>query len=85
MSNPKTCKLINKQGWMAQTIAMEPEKVAKIAMSALFQGKKVIVPGSLNKILLFLFGLLPTTLYIRIFGGIYRKVSNKNLQLSMSN
>ncbi len=61
-------------GFSAATI-LEPELVARIAINGLFKGKKEIVPGFLNRVLLLLNLLLPT--------GIKSFLTRKNLKTNL--
>jgi short-subunit dehydrogenase len=45
---------------ISKATIMEPEKVAAIAISGMLKGKKEIIPGALNKLLVLLNSLLPT-------------------------
>lgn len=45
---------------ISKATILEPEEVAKAAIKGLLKGKKEIVPGALNKILLLLNSLLPS-------------------------
>jgi short-subunit dehydrogenase len=47
---------------IAKATILEPEEVAKVAIKGLLKGKKEIVPGTLNKILLILNSILPSFL-----------------------
>ncbi len=44
---------------IAKATILEPEEVAKVAIKGLLKGKKEIVPGTINKLLLLLNGFLP--------------------------
>lgn len=60
------------KGAIAQRMVMTPRKVARIAIENLFKGKAVIVPGSINKFLLFFEKLVPRNNKIKILGKIYK-------------
>jgi hypothetical protein len=47
---------------ISKATILEPEQVAKVAIDGLFKGKKEIIPGAINKVLVFLDGLLPAAL-----------------------
>lgn len=46
-------------GWITRKSVLNPEEASKIAINGLFYKKKVIVPGLVNKCLMFLDKLLP--------------------------
>jgi short-subunit dehydrogenase len=61
--------IINK----AKPVEMEAGAVAKKAIDGLFSGKKVIIPGMVNKAHYFLAGILPATLATKMTYSIYKK------------
>lgn len=50
---------INKQGWRAKFITLEPEAMAKTAIEELLKNREVIIPGWANKLSVFLSKLVP--------------------------
>lgn len=61
--------IINK----AKPVEMEASTVAKKAIDGMFRGKKVIIPGLVNKAHYFLAGILPATLATKMTYSIYKK------------
>lgn len=55
----------------AQKTMMTPEQVADIAYPAILKGKRVIVPGTINQLAVFIGKVLPFPLAIRIMQFIY--------------
>jgi short-subunit dehydrogenase len=51
---------------ISKATILEPEEVAKVAIKGLLRGKKEIVPGAINKILLVLNTFLPSFIQARI-------------------
>ncbi|HEY0055682.1 MAG TPA: SDR family NAD(P)-dependent oxidoreductase [Pedobacter sp.] len=47
---------------ISKATILEPEEVAKVAIDGLFKGRKEIIPGAINKILVILDNLLPASL-----------------------
>lgn len=45
--------------YLTRASGMQPEKVAPIALEGLLQGKEVIIPGRINRTLVFLDGVVP--------------------------
>ena len=58
---------------LAKKFGHPPEPVAKAALSAMFAGKAEVVPGLMNRIMVFAMGLMPESLVERIASGIYLK------------
>jgi short-subunit dehydrogenase len=66
LTNEDGLKRIKGGGLGAKMILMLPEQVAPIALKGLFSGKRVIVPGFMNKVLLGINSLLPLSLRMRL-------------------
>jgi hypothetical protein len=47
---------------ISKATILEPDRVARVAINGLFKGKKEIIPGVINKLLVVLDGLLPAAL-----------------------
>ncbi len=60
-SNARLLEIHKNMKGIARKAVMKPEDVAEAGLDALFNGKKELVPGSINRILLFLNRLLPAT------------------------
>lgn len=57
----------------AQKMMMAPEKVAEIAYSAILRGKRIIIPGVVNKLIILMGKLLPFPWAIKITEFIYNR------------
>ena len=55
----------------AEKAVMTPEKVAQIAYPAILKGKRVIIPGTINKIAVLMGKLFPFPIAIRIMEIVY--------------
>jgi short-subunit dehydrogenase len=66
VTNEDGLRRIKNNGARARLVVMMPEEVAPIAVTGLLSGKKVIVPGTLNKILLFINQILPISLRMNL-------------------
>lgn len=53
---------INKQGWRAKFITLEPEAMAQTAIGELLKNRDVIIPGWANKLSVFLSKLVPDSI-----------------------
>ena len=62
VTNEDGMRRIKNNGARARLVVMMPEEVAPIAVNGLLSGKKVIVPGKINKMILFMNKLLPLSL-----------------------
>jgi short-subunit dehydrogenase len=59
-TNPRLHKANANMSGLAQKTVMSPEQIARIAIQGLLDGKEVIIPGRLNRILLLLNHIIPT-------------------------
>jgi short-subunit dehydrogenase len=65
-----------KEPWLvkrSEKFAMQPGQVAKLAVSAMFAGKKEVVPGFLNALAATLTSFAPKSLAEKIAAGLYEK------------
>lgn len=60
-SNARLLEIHKNMKGIARKAVMKPEEVAEAGLDALFNGKKEVVPGSINRLLLFLNRLLPSS------------------------
>jgi len=69
---------INNHGWFARAGMMEPDKLAHIAITQMFKGKQVIIPGRINRISKFLMSIVPSGLQQEIlYRSYFKKVEVK--------
>ncbi|MEY3322284.1 MAG: hypothetical protein RLZZ417_1867 [Bacteroidota bacterium] len=66
VTNEDGLRRIKNNGARARLVVMMPEEVAPIAVNGLFSGKKVIVPGKINKLILFMNKILPLSLRMKL-------------------
>ncbi|MGM0496848.1 MAG: SDR family NAD(P)-dependent oxidoreductase [Bacteroidota bacterium] len=57
---------IKQGGFLNRATTMRPQRLAKIALKALFKGRAIIIPGTINNILLILNKIIPGSLQQRI-------------------
>jgi short-subunit dehydrogenase len=55
----------------------DPEKLARLGLDKLFKGKVVIIPGFINKLLLFIGYISPSKIKLWILGKEFRKEIGK--------
>jgi len=68
--------LMNKNAsWTSRLSIMNPEEVAPIALNGLFQKKKVIIPGGLNRFFLLLNKIVPTSIKTLMTNAAMRKLN----------
>jgi uncharacterized protein len=60
-SNPRLLEIHKNMKGIARRAVMKPEEVAEAGLDALFGGKKELIPGGINRLLLFLNRLLPSS------------------------
>ncbi len=58
-TNETVTKTINSGSFISRASSMKPEDVAPIAINGLMRKKEVIIPGRINRIIVFLDGILP--------------------------
>lgn len=66
-----------KLGWLGNTMALMPDKVGEVAVRETFNGKMVIVPGTLAKISSAVIRILPRRWITSIFGLAGKKGNNE--------
>ena len=66
VTNEDGLRRIKNNGARARLVVMMPEEVAPVAINGLFSGKKVIVPGKINKLILFMNQILPRSLRMKL-------------------
>lgn len=72
-TNEKVLKRVEGAGWLAKSSLLEPEEVASIGIKGMFNGKKALIPGLLNR-LIFNFGLiLPEGIIIAVIRNTFRR------------
>lgn len=79
-SNARLLEIHKNMKGVARRAVMKPEEVAEAGLDTLFNGKKELVPGSINRILLFLNRLLPS--FIR--KGIIRREMKRQESIGIS-
>lgn len=65
-TNAGTNFRIDSHGWVGRITEMSAEKVARISISAALKGKRVIIPGGINRFLLFLQKTVPSGIQEKI-------------------
>jgi short-subunit dehydrogenase len=66
VTNEDGLRRIKNNGARARLVVMMPEEVAPIAVKGLLAGKKVIVPGKINKLILFVNNIIPIGLKMKL-------------------
>jgi len=56
-----------KLGWIGMKMAVSPKKVGEVAVRETLNGKMVIVPGTLSKIMAFIVRILPRRLVVAVY------------------
>jgi short-subunit dehydrogenase len=77
LTNKDVSLRLQRENWIAQAAILSPEEVAQTILDQAFRGKKVIIPGLINKFFWGLMKVIPCRLGIPLLSDIYRKeISN---------
>ena len=66
VTNEDGLKRIQRSGPKAKLVVMYPNQVAPIALNGLFRGKRIIIPGVMNQIMILLNNALPLAIRMRM-------------------
>ena len=77
-TTPELSKKIDSQGFMGRITTIDTAKVAKKALSRVYRGRAVFIPGYINRIMLFISSLMPDTVKARI---IYKRWSTRKVNV----
>ncbi|MBU6167740.1 MAG: SDR family NAD(P)-dependent oxidoreductase [Bacteroidetes bacterium] len=66
VTNEDGLRRIKNNGARARLVVMMPEEVAPVAVKGLLAGKRIIVPGNINKLILFVNNILPVSLKMKL-------------------
>ncbi|NND07916.1 MAG: SDR family NAD(P)-dependent oxidoreductase [Saprospiraceae bacterium] len=72
-TNGSVSRRIQKQGFLGEILNLDPKVVAKIAVTQILKGKKVIIPGILNNICWGLMKSIPKFIGVSLFSKIYKR------------
>jgi short-subunit dehydrogenase len=72
VTNPKVIERIEAGGFMARISKLYPQVVASYTIKKLLKGRAVIVPGFMNRFLLFFKPLVPLNLQLKMLEPIFR-------------
>jgi short-subunit dehydrogenase len=72
VTNPRVIERIEAGGFIARISKLYPEDVASYTIKKLLRGKAVIVPGFMNRFLLFFKPLVPLNLQLKLLDNIFR-------------
>ena len=79
MTNSDTAYRIRKMGFYGRFGLLSANKVAQIAINSMFNGKKVIIPGVLNKVSYFLLRIIPSRIRLYFLSRLIRKEIRKEV------
>ncbi len=68
-TNKEVSRRIEKQGWWVKAGLQTPERLASIAINAMYGGKKVVIPGFITKINWLLLKILPKSISIPLISN----------------
>jgi hypothetical protein len=72
-TNEKVIKRVAGAGWMAKKSLLEPEEVASQGIKAMFNGKKTLIPGRINRLIFTLGLFVPEGLIMAILRRTFRR------------
>lgn len=78
LTNEDGLKRIQAMGRTARIAVMMPEPVAEIAINKLLKKKQIIIPGNVNKFIVFLSKIIPVTRKMRLLEKIFRSYVNED-------
>jgi short-subunit dehydrogenase len=81
VTNEDGLQRIKSNGWKAKLVVMYPHEVAPIAINGLLRNKRIIIPGIVNKIIIFINGLMPLPMRMRMLGNISRGAVPKGVEV----
>jgi uncharacterized protein len=71
-TNELTNRRIAKAGWLARASVLEPEDVAKKVLDDMFKGRKVIMPGRINRFIFGISAIVPEGIIIAAVRNLFR-------------
>lgn len=78
-TNPNVLDRMERAGWFGKRTALDPEEVASEGVRGMLKGKKVIIPGTINR-LFFSFGLfVPLGILMVLTHNIFRNYHGEKL------
>ena len=72
-TNARVLERVKRAGWLARTSILEPEEVASIGIEGMFNGKKVLIPGRINKLIFSLGFIVPVGFIIAILKRTFKR------------
>lgn len=66
LTNEAGLKRIQSGGWGAKLLLMYPQQVAPIAIDGLLKGKRIIIPGIMNKVMIGISNALPLSVRMNV-------------------
>lgn len=75
LTNPDALKRVNAHGKRAKWVISSPAQVAKMGVNGVLKGKAVIVPGSINQVLVRMMKVVPTFLKMKMLERLFRVYS----------
>ena len=73
-TNLDTYDRIDSHGWLtSRFVILDAEKIARISVDKMLKGKLVVVPGFVNRLIIFVTRMIPGSIKIRSASRIFRK------------
>nr|HPH19882.1 hypothetical protein [Haliscomenobacter sp.] len=77
VTNEDGLKRIQRSGRKAKLVVMYPHQVAPIAINGLFNGKRIIIPGVMNQLMIVLNNALPLSVRMKLLRKIGKGIIPK--------
>jgi len=80
ITSPEVIERIKQGGFWARVTSMRSQKMANVAINALFKGKAVIIPGTINKLIIKIDKLIPYQIKQRFLSKTFKvkkKIANE--------
>ncbi len=71
-TNELTIKRIDRAGWLARASVLDPEDVASKVLNDMFKGRKVVIPGRINRFIFGISALVPEGIIIAAVRNLFR-------------
>ncbi|HEX2922227.1 MAG TPA: SDR family NAD(P)-dependent oxidoreductase [Bacteroidales bacterium] len=72
-TNMKVLMRIGRAGWLSKFTSLSPEQVARKGIEAMFEGKKVYMPGKFTRLIFIIGNFLPQGIILAVTRNIFRR------------
>jgi uncharacterized protein len=72
-TNKNVLERIRQAGWISERSSISPEDVARIGIRAMFNGKRVVIPGRMSRFIFTISFIIPEGIILAITRNIFRR------------